>query len=70
MTIIQTSRDVPSRRVTAAGAVRFMRRYSVVFMILVLVALLTTFSQSFLTTENLFNILNQNGAADDRRLGR
>ena len=47
-------------RFTVAGVVRFFQTYAVVMMIVALIILLSFLSDSFLTVQNLINILNQN----------
>jgi ribose transport system permease protein len=45
---------------TAAGVARFFQTYAVAVMIVALIILLSFLSDSFLTVQNLINILNQN----------
>ena len=45
---------------SAAAALRLLQTYAVAVMILVLMVLLSLSSDSFLTVQNLINILNQN----------
>ncbi len=47
-------------RVTAAGVAHFFQTYAVAVMIVALIILLSFLSDSFLTVQNLINILNQN----------
>ncbi|BCH27522.1 ribose ABC transporter permease [Mesorhizobium sp. L-8-10] len=55
-----TARSVVTSRLTAGSIARFLQKYAVAVMIVLLMALLTALSDSFLTTQNLINILNQN----------
>ncbi|MFM2280253.1 MAG: hypothetical protein RLZZ444_2484 [Pseudomonadota bacterium] len=43
-----------------ASAMRFLQRYAIAVMVLILMVALTILSDSFLTVQNLINILNQN----------
>ena len=56
---ISTSPDSGLRK-TAGIAARFLQKYAVAVMIVLLMAMLTVMSDSFLTVQNLINILNQN----------
>jgi ribose transport system permease protein len=51
---------VDTRAMTGGAALRFLQRYAIALMIVVLMAALTILSDSFLTLQNLLNILNQN----------
>jgi ribose transport system permease protein len=55
-----SARPAGAQRPTPMAVVRVLRRYAVAVMIVVLMAALTLMSNSFLTPENLINILNQN----------
>jgi ribose transport system permease protein len=48
------------RAITGGAVLRFLQRYAIALMIVVLMAALTSLSDSFLTPQNLLNILNQN----------
>lgn len=56
---IQTNLESGFRR-NAGAVARFLQKYAVAVMIVLLMAMLTALSDSFLTVQNLINILNQN----------
>lgn len=62
MSSSRTSVEQEGRRghLTAAGVARFFQTYAVAVMIVALIILLSFLSDSFLTVQNLINILNQN----------
>jgi ribose transport system permease protein len=55
-----TSAREAGSRFGAGAVLRLLQKYAVAVMILALMVLLTLSSESFLTVQNLINILNQN----------
>jgi ribose transport system permease protein len=55
-----SAQSAGASRLNAGSVVRFLQKYAVAVMIVLLMAMLTALSDSFLTTQNLINILNQN----------
>lgn len=55
-----TAHSAATSRLTAGSVMRFLQKYAVAVMVVLLMAMLTMLSDSFLTAQNLLNILNQN----------
>jgi ribose transport system permease protein len=55
-----SSGTTPGTMLSVPAVMRFLQRYAIAVMVLLLMLMLTILSDSFLTAQNLLNILNQN----------
>lgn len=60
MSNVVSPRTVDATRLTGGSVVRFLQSYAIAVMIVALMVALSVMSDSFLTAQNLLNILNQN----------